>query len=60
MHKVNVLRKCGHLETFAMSLGVTGVQIEKQRQKQQEKLCLICLTTNLHREIEQHRKGIIQ
>lgn len=60
MIKVNVLRKCGHLERFAMSIGVTDIQIEEQRLKQRRKFCLECLTRKFRYKIEAHKREIIQ
>ncbi len=55
MIKINVLRKCGHLERLTYSLGVTDLQLETQRIKEHQKLCLNCLTNKRDIEIEQHR-----
>ncbi len=58
MIEINVLRKCNHLEKLTFSLGVTNMQIEIQRKKQQEKICLDCLTRKYEYEIEMRRREI--
>ncbi len=58
MIKINVLRKCGHIERLTYSLGVTDLNLEKQRIKEQQKICLECLIRKRDYEIEQHRAMI--
>lgn len=60
MIKMNVLRKCGHLECVALSMGCTVLQVETQRIVQQEKICLECLTKRCAVDIEKHKTALIK